>query len=715
MIKNILSQDYYEDTTSQNLISYIEKHIPKTEDATMYYQFPLIREANGSVAVSNVMIVSRHYGVIIFKADSIFKKRNDSELSKMDEELLNIENTIFSKLIKSSNKKLKKGKRDLAFNLSSALYLPKYSESISDIDSKVVKTVSDLKAFFKECKCGELSEEIMTEIFSIIDASSSIVKAKERIIEDSDTSSKAYYLHKLEAEIANFDDKQKYAALSQLEGPQRIRGLAGSGKTIILCMKAAILHLRNPKLQILYTYTTKSLHDYIEMLITRFYKSMSDGLTPDFDSAIHIQHSWGGRNLKGVYYEACSDNNILPIDFQTARRKSSSDSAFDYICKDLLKQSNGKLNKKYDYILIDEAQDFEPSFYQVCRALVKNDCLVWCYDDLQNIFHVDIQDTIKTFQNEYGATGINLGELQTLHPDMDNDIVLPKSYRNPKEILVLAHAIGFGIYNENLIQMLQNNEHWEDLGYTVLKGNCQNNERMLIERNPECSPLSLSMYQTPDDIIEVFSAKDFQGEINWIGAKIVEAIQQDKLRPDDITVICIDDRNAKTYFDCITSYLADYDIFTHNLSTNLYETGFTADKCVTLSTVYKAKGNEAAMVFVAGCDVVEKEKDNRTMRNKVFTAFTRAKAWLRISGVEIEDSSLVREINTIKEKDFTLDFIYKTAPIIQRDLDTANEKRATKRKLIAKMIDEAKLHGLSDDDIQDMMKLYNTETRNDQK
>lgn len=715
MLKNILSQDYYKDTTSQNLISYIEKHIPKIEDATMYYQFPLIREANGNVAVSNVMIVSRYYGVIIFKADSIFKKRKDSELSKLDEELLCIENTIFSKLIKSSNKKLKKGRRDLAFNLSSALYLPKYSDNTSDIDSRVVKTVADLKAFFRDCKCGELSEEIMTEIFSIIDASSSIVKAKERFVEDSDTSSKAYYLHKLEAEIANFDDKQKYAALSQLEGPQRIRGLAGSGKTIILCMKAAILHLRNPKLQILYTYTTKSLHDYIEMLITRFYKSMSDGLTPDFDTAIHIQHSWGGRNLKGVYYEACSDNNILPIDFQTARRKSSLEGAFDYICKDLLEQANGKLKKKYDYILIDEAQDFEPSFYQVCRALVKNDCLVWCYDDLQNIFHVDIQDTIKTFQNKYGATGINLGELQALHPDMDNDIVLPKSYRNPKEILVLAHAVGFGIYNEHLIQMLQNNEHWEDLGYTVLEGNCQNNERMLIKRNPECSPLSLSMYQTPDDIIEVYSAKDFHNEIKWIGNKIVDAIHQDKLRPDDITVVCLDDRNAKTYFSSITTFLASHSIFTHNLSTNLYETGFTADKCVTLSTVYKAKGNEAAMVFVVGCDVVEREKDNRTMRNKVFTAFTRAKAWLRISGVEIEDSSLVREINTIKEKDFTLDFIYKTAPIIERDLDTANAKKATKRKLIAKMIDEAKAHGLSDEDIQDMIRLYNTETRNDQK
>ena len=38
------------------------------------------------------------------------------------------------------------------------------------------------------------------------------------------------------------------------------------------------------------------------------------------------------------------------------------------------------------------------------------------------------------------------------------------------------------------------------------------------------------------------------------------------------------------------------------------------------------------MVFVIGCDVFEDKKDSRIMRNKVFTAFTRAKIWLRISG-----------------------------------------------------------------------------------
>lgn len=103
------------------------------------------------------------------------------------------------------------------------------------------------------------------------------------------------------------------------------------------------------------------------------------------------------------------------------------------------------------------------------------------------------------------------------------------------------------------------------------------------------------------------------------------------------------------------------------------------------------------------------------MRNKLFTAFTRAKAWLKIFGVKFEDSSLVREIKTIKEKNFVLDFIYKDAPIIQRDLDSVNEKKATKRKLISDMIDRAKSLGLNDDEIHEMIKSYDIETRSDQK
>ena len=44
---------------------------------------------------------------------------------------------------------------------------------------------------------------------------------------------------RLEKSIATLDQQQNRAAIETVEGVQRIRGLAGSGKTIVLAIKAA--------------------------------------------------------------------------------------------------------------------------------------------------------------------------------------------------------------------------------------------------------------------------------------------------------------------------------------------------------------------------------------------------------------------------------------------------------------------------------------------
>lgn len=46
----------------------------------------------------------------------------------------------------------------------------------------------------------------------------------------------------------------KKAAFEIPEGPQRIRGLAGSGKTIVLALKAAYLHTQYPDMKIAVTF-----------------------------------------------------------------------------------------------------------------------------------------------------------------------------------------------------------------------------------------------------------------------------------------------------------------------------------------------------------------------------------------------------------------------------------------------------------------------------
>ena len=53
-------------------------------------------------------------------------------------------------------------------------------------------------------------------------------------------------LKQLENSIATLDNLQSKAVIETVDGVQRIRGLAGSGKTIVLALKAAYLHAQHP-------------------------------------------------------------------------------------------------------------------------------------------------------------------------------------------------------------------------------------------------------------------------------------------------------------------------------------------------------------------------------------------------------------------------------------------------------------------------------------
>lgn len=707
MEKHIMSPEFYNDETAKLLSKYIDELEKITElslqDAVFYYHHPLLKEiTNDDLLYPDVMIISPFHGILLFKINNDRKNRNNS-FEWVDNYLNQLETVIFSKLIKSKSKKLKKSKRELLFPLVSFQFAPYHEENIDglNLDNDIIENKVQLKTLFKELLDEPLKETQIQEIYAIIESTLGLINTKDRNYSGG-ISSKADILKNLEEEIATFDEIQKYAAFSQLNGPQRIRGLAGSGKTVILCLKAALLHLKYPEKKILYTFMTKSLYDFIENLITKFYKQIGDGRLPDLENGIIIRHAWGGKNLKGVYSDTCKTNNVIPVTFESAMIRTGRENAFNYICEQLLKETQGKLIKQYDYVLIDEAQDFKPSFYQVCREIVKNDCLVWGYDDLQNIFNVNLQNTMETFGNNYGSEGINLPILQQNHPDLDNDIVLSKCYRNPKEILVLAHSIGFGIYNSNLIQSLENSMHWRDLGYTVLEGNCTNGSQMKIIRESKNSPLTISTLQTPGQLIEKFSAESFSLEIDWVCTQIEKAIQEDNLRADDISVVCLDDRHTKDYFKEISEKLKNKSIYTNNLSVTNYEKGYYKENCITLSTVYKAKGNEAGMIFVIGCDVFDANKDSKKMRNKTFTAFTRTKAWLRISGVKWENGSLWSEIEDTIINDFTLNFVHKDAGMIMRDLDEVNITKSKVREAQEEYIKKLKALNLSEIEIKSL-------------
>lgn len=61
-------------------------------------------------------------------------------------------------------------------------------------------------------------------------------------------------------------------------------------------------------------------------------------------------------------------------------------------------------------------------------------------------------------------------------------------------------------------------------------------------------------------------------------------------------------------------------------------TRFSYDNMVTLSTVNRAKGNEAGMVYIVGADYVFVSPNDVYRRNKLFTSMTRAKGWVCVTG-----------------------------------------------------------------------------------
>ena len=77
-------------------------------------------------------------------------------------------------------------------------------------------------------------------------------------------------LKRLEDSIATLDNRQSRAVIETVNGVQRIRGLAGSGKTIVLALKAAYLHVQHPDWRIAVTFNTRSLKGQFRRLINNF-------------------------------------------------------------------------------------------------------------------------------------------------------------------------------------------------------------------------------------------------------------------------------------------------------------------------------------------------------------------------------------------------------------------------------------------------------------
>lgn len=656
-------------------------------DALLYRSFPLYKDDEGNVIVGDCVLVAPRYGVVTIALSESTPFLSHEESQRCLDVTEQVPPYIQSRLIK--NRTLRKGPTQLSFEITPVVFAPSLKNvDGSGYDFPLIVSTAELADFFRILaeKTEPIEPKIFDELVATIEGAKGLVRPKKRQ-PNLKAGSKGQLAALVEAAITLFDQQQKHGMMGRVTGPQRVRGLAGSGKTIVLAMKAAQIHLQDPEARIAYTFNTKSLYQHVKRLITRFYRQFDDS-DPDWDKHLHVLHAWGGQNAPGIYSVACDQNGVTPIRFQDAAAVTFGD-RFDFVCQALM--NHKAIEPVYDYIFIDEGQDFPLSFIRLCHRLAKNGRFVLAYDDLQTIFQAATPSTIEIFGADSHGKPI---------VEFEEDVILHKCYRNPREILVTAHALGFGLYGPSVVQMLESKDHWEDIGYKVIEGDFMAGSMIKIERPKENSLEIVSARNSFEEIVHCNVVSDVASEIALVADSIMKDLSEG-LQPDDILVVSVDDRNAKRYLGGIELALHHLGVKANNLHNDDFGIrDFIVSERVTLATVHKAKGNEAFMVYVVGVDAVMHTPNVRN-RNMLFTAMTRAKGWVRVSGIGESAERCKKEIEHAQKHFPCLVFSYpkpEDAKRMKRDLAEAADKRMRARRMVERLKEE-----YSDAEIADML------------
>jgi superfamily I DNA and RNA helicase len=656
--------------------------------------YPIISSAEGRFAV-DATFMSPTKGIVAF--DLVegtelkdFQDRQDTAATRLQQRLLG-----YKELVK---------RRKLLIPIYTITFAPALParEVQLDPDEYLCVNPGSLRQALDQLDWDNQSAELYDRAVSAIQNISTLRRAKTaRTIEN--PSSRGAKLQNLEASIATLDDRQSTAVIETVEGVQRLRGLAGSGKTIVLALKAAYLHTQHPAWRMAVTFNTRSLKGQFRNLINTFVIEQT-GEEPDW-SKIRIINAWGARgsgDRDGLYYEFCTTNGAVYQDFGTARSTFGRDNAFEGACAAALAEvSSPKVS--YDAILVDEAQDLPVPFLRMCYFMLdEHRRLVYAYDELQTLSGEGLPSATDIFGLDQS------GQPLVTFDDPRRDIVLEKCYRNSRPVLVTAHGLGFGIYRTpsqpnslalvrgapqrrqttGLVQMFDQPTLWTDIGYQIKSGDLNPGSEVTLIRTENTSPKFLEEHSPIDDLVlfHYFSTKEEQD--NWVANQIEQNLRNDELRSDDIVVIDPDPVHTRANLGTIRKLLLDRGITNHLAGVDTEADVFfqPGRESITFSGVYRAKGNEAGMVYIVNADACQASSLNLArVRNRLFTAITRSKAWVRVLGVGPRMQQLQEEFQRIKAANFELSFKYPTAEeretiqVIHRDMSATQQKEHDQR------------------------------------
>lgn len=437
----------------------------------------------------------------------------------------------------------------------------------------------------KEKRISELLISLLTGSINSID---------EINLEEADT-----LLDKVKQKIVLFDGEQTRFIFEDIKQKTvYIQGLAGTGKTELLLHKLKELYTHPNKYRIAFTCFNKVLANNLNQRIPDFFTFMKVDEQIEWNSRLFVSHSWGSASNKysGFYSQICSK---YEIPFHGLRYGS-----FEDVCRQAINdlKSLENINPIFDYVLIDESQDFGRSFVELCELVTAKTVYV-AGDIFQNIFQRDISNKTP-------------------------DFLLNKVYRTDPRTLMFAQALGLGLYERPVVNWLDDDD-WKACGYNVVtKGDEYTLSREKIRRfnngdiEKEYNPLFLKLFtQQEGCVIQI---------VNSIKEIIMD---HPTVTPDDIGVVFMDN-NKSTY-----GYIDELEyIILKELNWEInrgYDFKEKIKDTLFVSNRNNVKGLEFPFVICVTNSSITKSKD---VRNTIYMSLTRSfiSSYLIMSDINTE-------------------------------------------------------------------------------
>ena len=322
-------------------------------------------------------------------------------------------------------------------------------------------------------------------------------------------------LDKVKKNIILFDgDQTRFIYKDFRNKTVSIQGLSGTGKTELLLHKLKELYITDEKSKIFFTCHNIALANTLQSRIPEFFNFMKVEKQIEWHERLWVDRAWGSERNRnsGLYSYLCYFYNIpfLRYSYLTNYEK-----IFTQVLEYVNQIDESKFQYAFDYILIDERQDFPKVFFKLCEKIAKKKVYI-AGDIFQDIFE------------------------NTRETELEVDVILNRCYRTDPRTLMFAHAIGMGLFEKTKLNWFDDN-YWDAIGYNVTR---KANREVHLTREPVRRFEDLDLEEIESVVIRPST------HVNNV-IKVLKEIQKAHatVTPNDIAIIILDD--SKKIYDYI--------------------------------------------------------------------------------------------------------------------------------------------------------------------